>query len=85
MTNFVLQYLQQFFDEVEPLDFYRSIFPFGELEAAGEQEQGKYNAIAVELQPKGAETDIKRYLIHDDLQGIERLLKSNNFNRYINM
>ena len=79
MTNFVLQYLQQFFDEVEPLDFYRSIFPFGELEAAGVQEQGKYNAIAVELQPKGAETDIKRYLIHDDLQGIERLLKSNNF------
>lgn len=79
MTSFVLQYLQQFFDEVEPLDFYRSIFPAGELEAAGEQEKGKYNAIAVELQPKEAETDIKRYLIHDDLQGIERLLKSDNF------
>ena len=79
MSNFILKYLQQYFDELQPLEFYRNIFPFGELEAAGEQQQGKYNAIAVELQPTEIETNVKRYLIHDDLNGIEQLLNSENF------
>ena len=77
--HFVEEYLQQYFDELQPLEFYRAIFPAGELAKAGEQESGKYNAIAVELQPKEAEANIKRYLIHDDLQGIEKLLSSENF------
>lgn len=79
MSNFILNYLQQYFEELQPLEFYRNIFPFGELESAGEQQQGKYNAIAVELQPTETETNVKRYLIHDDLKGIEQLLNSENF------
>jgi hypothetical protein len=79
MQHFVLSYLQQYFDEVEPLDFYRAIFPLGALETAGEQQKGKYNAVAVELLPQGEETAVKRHLIHDDLNGIKQLLQSDNF------
>ena len=53
--EFLKEYLDQFFDEVDPKDFYRSIFPLGELEEKGKQETGKYNAIAVELLPKPEE------------------------------
>ena len=79
MSNFILEYLQQFFDELQPLEFYRNIFPIGELEEKGVQQVGKYNAIAVELQPTESETQVKRYLIHDDLTGIKDLLESENF------
>ena len=78
--HFVEEYLQKFFDELQPLEFYRAIFPAGDLEEAGKQEQGKYNAIAVELLPKEEnKRNINRYLIHDDLSGITELLKSDNF------
>ena len=78
--HFVEEYLQKFFDELQPLEFYRAIFPAGDLEEAGKQEQGKYNAIAVELLPKEEnKRNVNRYLIHDDLSGITELLKSDNF------
>jgi hypothetical protein len=79
MSHFISNYLEQYFDEIEPLDFYRSIFPKGELEKQGEQEDGKYNAIAVELQPTESEISVKRFLIHDDLSRIKELLLSENF------
>ena len=34
---FICNYLEQFFDEVTPLGFYRSIFPVGSLEKKGQQ------------------------------------------------
>ena len=52
---FIRDYLDTYFDEVEPYDFYRAIFPAGELEEKGLQVQGKYNAIAVELLPPSTE------------------------------
>lgn len=81
MKSEVLAYLEQYFDEIEPLEFYRSIFPKGELQEKGVQEVGKYNAIAVELLPKVANQkgNIKRYTITDDLEKIEELLQSDNF------
>lgn len=82
MKSEVLQYLEQYFDEVEPLDFYRSIFPKGELGIKGIKEVGKYNAIAVELLPKKEDNqreNIKRYTITDDLEQLKALIYSNNF------
>ena len=80
MKHFILEYLNKNFDEIKPLEFYRSIFPIGELEEKEERTQGKYNAIAVELFQKDAEkTEVKRYIINNDLKVIETLLKSNNF------
>lgn len=82
MKNYILSYLQTYFEEVQPLDFYRSIFPAGELETKGQQIEGKYNAIAVELLPKEKATDKQnalRHIITDDLQLLEELLQSENF------
>ena len=47
--NLLTEWLETYFDEVEPLDFYRDIFPAGELEEKGVSVNGngKYNAICV--------------------------------------
>ena len=76
---FIPKYLEKFYDEIEPVEFYRNIFPVGELEEAGKQEQGKYNAIAVELLPKESKYTAFNYIITDDLLKINDLLKSDNF------
>lgn len=76
---FIADYLSKFYDEIDPKDFYRCIFPVGELEKAGEQIQGKYNAIAVELLPKGSKYNAFKYIITDDLNKLDDLLKSDNF------
>lgn len=79
MREFIAEYLNQFYDEVPPKDFYRAIFPVGELEEHGKQETGRYNAIAVELLPKEEEANARRHIITDDLRLLDELLKSNNF------
>jgi len=77
---FIREYLDTYFDEVEPYDFYRDIFPEGELEIKGMQQDGKYNAIALELLPK-SENNVpaRRCFVHDGLESLEELLESNNF------
>ena len=52
--NELTKYLEQFYDEVEPRDFYRAIFPEGDLQKKGElREKGssvyKYNGIIVSV------------------------------------
>ena len=80
MEHFILKYLNTYFDEIPPLEFYRNIFPIGELEKKNEKVSGKYNAVAVELLPKEEEkTLVKRYIINDDLERIPELLQSENF------
>jgi hypothetical protein len=80
MNDFIVKYLNTYFDEVEPLEFYRDIFPIGELEKKEERVEGKYNAIAVELLPKAERAAaVKRYIINDDLERITELLQSDNF------
>lgn len=74
-NNFIEQYLYNYFDEVTPKEFYRDIFPKGELQKQGDYEKNKYNAIAVEI----TENKIKRYTITDELEQIDKLLKSDNF------
>lgn len=80
---FICNYLKQFFDEVTPLEFYRSIFPVGSLEKKGQQHTGEYNALAVELLSplKGKErrSNAKKYIITDGLEVLNELLKSENF------
>lgn len=80
MEHFILQYLNKYYSEIQPLQFYRDIFPIGELERKDERVQGKYNAVAVELiQKEDNKTDVRRYIINDDLERIEKLLDSDNF------
>jgi len=78
--EFILDYLDQYFDSLEPKEFYRAIFPEGELETAGLQEPGKYNGIAVELLPQEKNgSNARKYVVTDSLEIIDKLLQSSNF------
>lgn len=82
--DFIKDFLVQQLDEIEPLEFYRSIFPKGELEEAGKLEKGKYSGIAVELLPppendNDKRSNVRRYLIKDDLEKLKDLLQHDNF------
>ena len=80
--NVFNDWLEQYFDEVTPVEFYRGIFPAGELEGKGEYVQGKYCGIAVEVtkaKKLNGKPKINRYSITDDLEVVEQLARSNNF------
>lgn len=72
--DFKEQYLSKHFVEIEPKEFYRNIFPTGELQEQGVYGDHRYNAIAVELADK-----IRRYTMTDDLEVLDQLLQSENF------
>lgn len=77
---FLVDYLEKYFDELSPREFYREIFPAGELEKQGQQEKGKYNALALELLPKAVkDRNAKRYVITDELEILDSLLPKENF------
>ena len=64
------------------MDFYREIFPEGELDEYEAMTKGKYTAIALEITNQHRENGkqiIKRYSVTDDLDVIDGLLYSNNF------
>ena len=44
--------LNQFYEQIEPYDFYRYIFPEGAFERKGHYEDNKPNAIAVTIEIK---------------------------------
>lgn len=80
----LVQQLQQMnLLELTPKEFYRSIFPAGELATAAENKRkvkGKYNAIAVELLPKEEDKiNARRYIVSDDLKELDELLEKDNF------
>lgn len=72
--DFKEDYLSKHCEEITPKEFYRNIFPEGELQEQGVYGDKKYNAIAVELADK-----IKRYTLTDDLEVLDQLLQSENF------
>ena len=80
--DFLVEYLEQYFDEITPKEFYRGIFPAGELAAhKDKQEKGKYCAIAVELLPyvDKKENNARRYVLTDELDYLDELEKKENF------
>ena len=52
---FIADYFSQYYDELTAKEFYREIFPQGQLAEKGQQITGKYNALAVELLPVESE------------------------------
>lgn len=82
---FIRDYLRQYLDSIEPLEFYRELFPIGELEETGKEETGRYNAIAVELlseeEKKLSKLNVyaRKFVITDDLNIMQKLFSSNNF------
>lgn len=65
------------FREVDPITFYRDIFPVGSFEQKGIYEDGKYNGIAVAVGT--GDTRTKRYTVTDDLDVIRSLSFSDEF------
>lgn len=87
MTNLLEEWLETYFDEVEPKEFYRGIFPVGSFQRQGEyrSEESKdwgYNGIIVsvtsEKKPDGT-PKIKRYTVTDDLDMIDYACSTKDF------
>lgn len=78
--NILSEKLIKRFEPVEPMTFYREIFPAGELDEWGANTKGKYAAIAVEIlkQPHDKQL-IMRYTVTDDLDTIDELQQSEGF------
>lgn len=71
-------------EPVEPMDFYRDLFPLGQLDNEDDFKEGRYTGIALEMVSKHSEDKAKRgfarrFCITDDLDTIDGLLDSKNF------
>lgn len=85
--NELTEYLDQFYEEIEPRDFYRAIFPEGELQKKGDQRKEgssvyRYNGIIVSVTSKkkpDGKPLIKRFTVTDDLEMIDQVCKSDDF------
>lgn len=81
MVNLEIE-LKRDFIEVEPLEFYRDIFKFGELDVKNAFTKNKFIGIACEfcnVKKSNGKDLVKRYSITDDLDIIKDLLLSDNF------
>ena len=80
--NILTKYLETYFDEVDYKDFYRNIFPSGELEKKGEYVKGKYNGIIVEVtkeKKKNGKPRVLRHTLTDDLDKLDEVCGRDNF------
>lgn len=92
--NAITEYLHQYFDELEPKEFYRVIFPEGELDEKGAMTKGKYTGIIIEVTDKKKKVTktykdgtikevevpvVYRHSITDSLEEVDMVLQSGNF------
>ena len=80
--NVLTEYLQQYFDEVDYKEFYRTIFPVGSLQEKGVFEKGKYNGIIVEVTNDKKDNDkpkVLRHTLTDDLDKLDEVVSRDNF------
>lgn len=80
--NILTNYLNKYYDEIEPNEFYRYIFPKGELQEKKVYEKYKYNAIAIEVtKDKNIynKDKVLRHTITDDLYKIDEIISRDNF------
>ena len=77
-------YLERFWEQVTPFEFYREVFPEGSFEQKGCFDERKPNGIAISLPGKGGAVNgialeiegdgtAKRYIITDDLKKLDEL------------
>ena len=79
--NIIARELSKRFEEIPAMEFYREVFPDGELDGADEMTPGQYTGIAVEItnEKKNGKQVIRRYTVTDDLDMIDYLQYSKNF------
>lgn len=71
-----LEWLADNFPEVDPLAFYRDLFPKECLDKAGAFTKGKYCGIAVQVTKSGK---AKRFSLTDELNNLPEILSSDDF------
>lgn len=80
--NILCSWLIEKFEELTPREFYRNIFPEGELDTKNSFTLGKYIGIAVGVtreKQKDGRFKTKRYTITDDLDMIDEICKTDDF------
>lgn len=84
--NILADELVKMYEEVPPMEFYREVFPEGELDEYREnpeqREEHRYTGIIVEItdeKKKNGKPRIKRHTVTDDLDEIDGAIWSNNF------
>lgn len=75
MASVIADWLAVRYPEVGCRDFYRFLFPDGEFEQRGEQVDGSYNGIAVQIGSSG----VKRFIVTDDHRVIDSMVASDDF------
>lgn len=85
--NTMTQWLEQYFDEVTPKEFYREIFPEGSFQKKGQKrdpssDEWIYNGVMVAVTKDKWEDGtpkIKRYVVTDELDVIDQVGKTDDF------
>lgn len=85
--NVMERWLEQYFDEITPREFYRGIFPEGSFQKKGVRRQMHdphwiYNGILVSVTKEKKEDGkpvIKRYIVTDDLDAIDAACRTDDF------
>lgn len=80
--NIFTEWLEERFPEVGTREFYRIVFPLGELEKKGEYVKGKYNGIIVAVTNERKYTGkvkVKRYTLTDGLEALDEVAGSDDF------
>lgn len=94
MVNVFTEWLEQYFDELTPKEFYRIIFPEGELDERDLKTKGKYTGIVIEVTDEkksmvkrykdGSTKEIEKPIVYrhtltNSLEEIDEVLQRNNF------
>ena len=80
--NVFTEWLNQYFDDLEAEEFYRLIFPTGELDTEGAKTPGKYTGIVLQVtsdKKKDGRPKVKRYNLYDDLAAVKQATETDNF------
>lgn len=92
--NELTKWLDTYMDEITPKEFYRVIFPEGELDDKGAMTKGKYTGIIIEVTDKkrkvkkkykdGTEKEVEkpvvyRHTLTNSLEEVDQVLESRNF------
>lgn len=80
--NILTEWLNQNFVEEDPIDFYRAVFPAGELDQKDAFTPGRYTGIIVCVtgsKKKDGRPKVKRYTITDDLDAVRQVMETDYF------
>ena len=80
--NVLSAWLETYFDEVTPKEFYRTVFPEGALDVKGAFTKGRYAGIIVMVMPQEdaqKKPRIRRISLTDDLDAVDEVVASESF------